>query len=247
VIILPLLIGIFLLDGTRGGPAKAGHASLDRCGLLSPVAAATGRAAGLFEWARAPSSMACLGHLGTPSTSCCVQAEHKLLMHPSTCWSTGVFGGALFAALHGCTRHAVHGAGVTETEILKPARAYKFRQGRRDVHIVGAATDTLRLIFQYAPSTTSRRPGVTLAGFSAGGGGIWVADWRPLGSLSFNFHGALHSERNSCWNHQGRADSTCGRTRAQPEVAGIEGARANVHDFRRLMLAQASVAPPGGS
>ena len=100
--------------------------------------------------------MQCLSESQVRSTTCLVfQAEHNILMHPFHMLGVaGVFGGALFSAMHGSL---VTSSLIRETtEEVSQSYGYKFGQEEETYNIVAAHGYFGRLIFQYASFNNSR-------------------------------------------------------------------------------------------
>jgi len=96
-----------------------------------------------------------LGISGTFNFMFVFQAEHNILMHPFHMLGVaGVFGGALFAAMHGSL---VTSSLIAETTALDSQNyGYKFGQKEETYNIVAAHGYFGRLIFQYASFNNSR-------------------------------------------------------------------------------------------
>ena len=96
-----------------------------------------------------------LGISGTFNFMLVFQAEHNILMHPFHMLGVaGVFGGALFSAMHGSLVTSSLVRETTETESLN--YGYKFGQEEETYNIVAAHGYFGRLIFQYASFQNSR-------------------------------------------------------------------------------------------
>ena len=90
-----------------------------------------------------------LGISGTFNFMLVFQAEHNILMHPFHMLGVaGVFGGALFSAMHGSLVTSSLVRETTETESQN--YGYKFGQEEETYNIVAAHGYFGRLIFQYA-------------------------------------------------------------------------------------------------
>ena len=96
-----------------------------------------------------------LGISGTFNYMLVFQAEHNILMHPFHMLGVaGVFGGALFSAMHGSL---VTSSLIRETtEEVSQSYGYKFGQEEETYNIVAAHGYFGRLIFQYASFNNSR-------------------------------------------------------------------------------------------
>ena len=96
-----------------------------------------------------------LGISGTFNFMFVFQAEHNILMHPFHMLGVaGVFGGALFSAMHGSLVTSSLVRETTETESQN--YGYKFGQEEETYNIVAAHGYFGRLIFQYASFNNSR-------------------------------------------------------------------------------------------
>jgi len=118
-----------------------------------------------------------LGISGTFNFMFVFQAEHNILMHPFHMLGVaGVFGGALFAAMHGSL---VTSSILRETtEEISQNYGYKFGQEDETYNIVAAHGYFGRLIFQYASFNNSRSLH------------FFLATW-PMGicTMAFNLNG----------------------------------------------------------
>jgi photosystem II P680 reaction center D1 protein len=96
-----------------------------------------------------------LGISGTFNYMLVFQAEHNILMHPFHMLGVaGVFGGALFSAMHGSLVTSSLIRETTEQESHN--NGYKFGQEEETYNIVAAHGYFGRLIFQYASFNNSR-------------------------------------------------------------------------------------------
>ena len=114
------------------------------------------------------------------------QAEHNILMHPFHMLGVaGVFGGALFSAMHGSL---VTSSPIRETsEEISQNYGYKFGQEEETYNIVAAHGYFGRLIFQYASFNNSRSLHFFLAAFPVVG--IWVYFPFGVSTMAFNLNG----------------------------------------------------------
>ena len=105
-----------------------------------------------------------LGISGTFNYQLVFQAEHNILLNPLHMLGVaGVFGGALFSAMHGSL---VTSSLVRETtEFESQNNGYKFGQEQESYNIVAAHGYFGRLIFQYASFNNSRSLHFFLAAF----------------------------------------------------------------------------------
>jgi len=113
-----------------------------------------------------------LGISGTFNYMIVFTAEHNILMNPFHMLGVaGVFGGALFSAMHGSLVTSSIVRETTENESQN--YGYKFGQEQETYSIVGAHAYFGRLIFQYASFNNSRSLHFLLAAFPVVG--IWCA------------------------------------------------------------------------
>ncbi|AFY47004.1 photosystem II DI subunit, Q(B) protein [Nostoc sp. PCC 7524] len=143
-----------------------------------------------------------LGISGTFNFMIVFSPEHNILMHPfHMIGVAGVFGGALFSAMHGSL---VTSTLVKETSEAESANAgYKFGQEEETYNIVAAHGYFGRLIFQYASFNNSRSLHFFLAAWPVVG--IWFAAL-GISTMSFNLNG--FNFNNSILDHQGRTIDT---------------------------------------
>ena len=126
-----------------------------------------------------------LGISGTFNFMLVFQAEHNILMHPFHMLGVaGVFGGALFSAMHGSL---VTSSLVRETsEEMSQNYGYKFGQEEETYNIVAAHGYFGRLIFQYASFNNSRSLHFFLAAWPVVG--IWFTAL-GVSTMAFNLNG----------------------------------------------------------
>lgn len=126
-----------------------------------------------------------LGISGTFNFMIVFTAEHNVLMHPFHMLGViGVFGGALFSAMHGSL---VTSTLIRETSEVESANiGYKFGQEEETYNIVAAHGYFGRLIFQYASFNNSRSLHFLLAAWPVVG--IWFASL-GISTMSFNLNG----------------------------------------------------------
>jgi len=126
-----------------------------------------------------------LGISGTFNYMFVFQAEHNILMHPFHMLGVaGVFGGALFSAMHGSL---VTSSLIRETtEEVSQNYGYKFGQEEETYNIVAAHGYFGRLIFQYASFNNSRSLHFFLAAWPVVG--IWFAAL-GVSTMAFNLNG----------------------------------------------------------
>ncbi len=126
-----------------------------------------------------------LGISGTFNFMFVFQAEHNILMHPFHMFGVaGVFGGALFAAMHGSLVTSSIIRETTETESQN--YGYKFGQEGETYNIVAAHGYFGRLIFQYASFNNSRALHFFLGTFPVVG--IWLTSM-GICTMAFNLNG----------------------------------------------------------
>ena len=126
-----------------------------------------------------------LGISGTFNFMLVFQAEHNILMHPFHMLGVaGVFGGALFSAMHGSLVTSSLIRETTENESQQ--YGYKFGQEEETYNIVAAHGYFGRLIFQYASFNNSRSLHFFLAAWPVVG--IWCAAL-GVSTMAFNLNG----------------------------------------------------------
>jgi photosystem II P680 reaction center D1 protein len=126
-----------------------------------------------------------LGISGTFNYMLVFQAEHNILMHPFHMIAVaGVFGGALFSAMHGSL---VTSSLVRETtEEISQNYGYKFGQEEETYNITAAHGYFGRLIFQYASFNNSRSLHFFLAAWPVVG--IYFAAM-GVSTMAYNLNG----------------------------------------------------------
>ena len=135
-----------------------------------------------------------LGISGTFNYMLVFQAEHNILMNPLHMLGVaGVFGGALFSAMHGSL---VTSSLIRETsEQVSQNYGYKFGQEEETYNITAAHGYFGRLIFQYASFNNSRSLHFFLAAFPVIG--IWCAalgvSTMAANLNGFNFNQSIQS------------------------------------------------------
>ena len=126
-----------------------------------------------------------LGISGTFNFMFVFQAEHNILMHPFHMFGVaGVFGGALFSAMHGSLVSSTLIRETTETESAN--YGYKFGQEEETYNIVAAHGYFGRLIFQYASFSNSRALHFFLGAWPVVG--IWLTSM-GVSTMAFNLNG----------------------------------------------------------
>ena len=126
-----------------------------------------------------------LGISGTFNFMFVFQAEHNILMHPfHMAGVAGMFGGALFSAMHGSL---VTSSLIRETTGLDSQNyGYKFGQEEETYNIVAAHGYFGRLIFQYASFNNSRSLHFFLATFPVVC--VWLTSM-GICTMAFNLNG----------------------------------------------------------
>jgi photosystem II P680 reaction center D1 protein len=143
-----------------------------------------------------------LGISGTFNFMMVLQAEHNILMHPLHMLGVaGVFGGALFSAMHGSLVTSSLIRETTENESINAG--YKFGQEEETYNIVAAHGYFGRLLFQFASFNNSRALHFALAAWPVVG--VWMASML-IGSVAFNLNG--FNFQNSLVDSQGRVLNT---------------------------------------
>ncbi|TBR56714.1 photosystem II q(b) protein [Westiellopsis prolifica IICB1] len=143
-----------------------------------------------------------LGISGTFNFMIVFSPEHNVLMHPFHMLGVaGVFGGALFSAMHGSLVTSTLVRVTTEVESANIG--YKFGQEEETYNIVAAHGYFGRLIFQYASFNNSRALHFFLAAWPVIG--IWFAAL-GISTMSFNLNG--FNFNNSVLDSQGHTINT---------------------------------------
>lgn len=143
-----------------------------------------------------------LGISGTFNFMLVFQAEHNILMHPFHMLGVaGVFGGALFSAMHGSLVTSSLIRETTENESTNAG--YKFGQEEETYNIVAAHGYFGRLIFQYASFNNSRALHFFLAAWPVIG--IWLTAM-GVSTMAFNLNGFNFNQ--SVVDSQGRVINT---------------------------------------
>ena len=143
-----------------------------------------------------------LGISGTFNYMLVFQAEHNILMHPFHMLGVaGVFGGALFSAMHGSL---VTSSLIRETtEEVSQNNGYKFGQEEETYNLVAAHGYFGRLIFQYASFNNSRSLHFFLAAWPVVG--IWFTAL-GVSTMAFNLNGWNFNQ--SILDNKGRVVNT---------------------------------------
>lgn len=226
LIIFHFLIGIFCYMGREWELSyRLGMRPWIAVAYSAPVAAAT---AVILVYSIGQGSFSDglpLGISGTFNFMFVLQAEHNVLMHPFHMLGVaGVFGGALFSAMHGSL---VTSSLIRETtEAQSQNMGYKFGQEEETYNIVAAHGYFGRLIFQYASFNNSRALHFFLAAWPVVG--IWFAS---LGVACFAFNLNGFNFNQSLLDSQGRVINTWADVLNRAGL-GIEAMHErNVHNF----------------
>jgi photosystem II P680 reaction center D1 protein len=166
-----------------------------------------------------------LGISGTFNFMLVFQAEHNILMHPFHMLGVaGVFGGALFSAMHGSLVTSSLVRETTENESQN--YGYKFGQEEETYSIVSAHGYFGRLIFQYASFNNSRSLHFFLAAWPVIG--IYFASL-GVSTMAANLNGFNYNQ--SILDHQGRVIPTWADTLNRANL-GLEVIHErNAHNF----------------
>jgi len=237
LIVFHFLIGIFCYMGREWELSyRLGMRPWIAVAYSAPVAAAT---AVLLIYSIGQGSYSDglpLGISGTFNFMIVLQAEHNVLMHPLHMMGViGVFGGALFSAMHGSL---VTSSLVRETtEAESQNRGYLFGQEQETYNIVAAHGYFGRLIFQYASFNNSRSLHFFLGAWPVVG--IWCASL-AVACFAFNLNGFNFNQ--SLLDSKGYVIDTWADVINQANL-GIEAMHErNVHNFP-LDLASVDAAP----
>jgi photosystem II P680 reaction center D1 protein len=237
LIVFHFLIGIFCYMGREWELSyRLGMRPWIAVAYSAPVAAAT---AVLLVYSIGQGSFSDglpLGISGTFNFMFVLQAEHNVLMHPlHMVGVAGVFGGALFSAMHGSLVTSSLIRETTENESQNCG--YKFGQEEETYNIVAAHGYFGRLIFQYASFNNSRALHFFLAAWPVVG--IWCASL-AVACFAFNLNGFNFNE--SVLDASGRVINTWADVINHANL-GIEAMHErNVHNFP-LDLASVESAP----
>ncbi|MDK3156596.1 photosystem II q(b) protein [Kamptonema cortianum] len=237
VVVLHFLIGIYAYLGREWELSyRLGMRPWIPVAFSAPVAAAT---AVLLIYPIGQGSFSdglMLGISGTFNFMIVFQAEHNVLMHPfHQLGVIGVFGGALFSAMHGSL---VTSSLIRETTEVESANTgYKFGQEQETYNIVAAHGYFGRLIFQYASFNNSRSLHFFLAAWPVVG--IWFASL-GISTMAFNLNGFNFNQ--SILDNEGRPINTWADIVNRANL-GIEVIHErNAHNFP-LDLASGEVQP----
>ena len=177
-----------------------------------------------------------LGISGTFNFMFVFQAEHNILMHPfHMIGVAGVFGGALFAAMHGSL---VTSSLIRETTGLESQNyGYKFGQEEETYNIVAAHGYFGRLIFQYASFNNSRSLHFFLATWPVVC--IWLTAM-GVSTMAFNLNGFNFNQ--SVVDAAGRTVPTWADVLNRADLGMEVMHERNAHNFP-LDLAAKEIAP----
>jgi photosystem II P680 reaction center D1 protein len=177
-----------------------------------------------------------LGISGTFNYMLVFQAEHNILMHPFHMLGVaGVFGGALFSAMHGSL---VTSSLIRETtEEVSQNYGYKFGQEEETYNIVAAHGYFGRLIFQYASFNNSRSLHFFLAAWPVVG--IWFTSL-GVSTMAFNLNGFNFNQ--SIVESQGHVINTWADILNRASLGMEVMHERNAHNFP-LDLASSSTTP----
>jgi len=143
-----------------------------------------------------------LGVSGTFNFMIVFTAEHNVLMHPFHMLGViGVFGGALFSAMHGSLVTSSLVRETTEDESQN--NGYRFGQEEETYNIVAAHGYFGRVIFQHASFNNSRSLHFLLAAWPVVG--IWFASL-GISTMAFNLNGFNFNQ--SLLDSEGRVINT---------------------------------------
>jgi photosystem II P680 reaction center D1 protein len=143
-----------------------------------------------------------LGISGTFNFMIVFTAEHNILMHPFHMLGViGVFGGALFSAMHGSMVTSSLVRESTEGESINVG--YRFGQEEETYNIAAAHGYLGRVFFQHISFTNSRSLHFVLAAWPVVG--IWFAAL-GISTMSFNLNGFNFNQ--SILDHEGRVINT---------------------------------------
>lgn len=199
MIVFHFLIGIYAYMGREWELSyRLGMRPWIAVAFSAPVAAAT---AVLLVYPIGQGSFSdglMLGISGTFNFMIVFTAEHNILMHPFHMLGViGVFGGALFSAMHGSMVTSTLVRETTETESIN--MGYRFGQEEETYSIVAAHGYLGRVFWQSASFNNSRALHFVLAAWPVIG--IWFAAL-GISTMSFNLNG--FNFNSSILDSQGR-------------------------------------------
>ncbi|MFB2877685.1 photosystem II q(b) protein [Floridanema aerugineum] len=203
LIVLHFLIAIFAYMGREWELSyRLGMRPWIAVAFSAPVAAAT---AVLLVYPIGQGSFSdglMLGVSGTFNFMIVFSAEHNILMHPfHQLGVIGVFGGALFSAMHGSL---VTSSLIRETSENESTNyGYKFGQEKETYNIVAAHGYLGRVLFQYVSFNNGRWLHFVLAAWPVVG--IWFASL-GISTMAFNLNGFNFNQ--SVLDAEGRAINT---------------------------------------
>mmetsp|Transcript_61776 Transcript_61776/g.151120 ORF Transcript_61776/g.151120 Transcript_61776/m.151120 type:complete len:431 (+) Transcript_61776:444-1736(+) len=177
-----------------------------------------------------------LGISGTFNFMLVLQAEHNILMHPLHMMGVaGIFGGALFSAMHGSLVTSSLIRETTEEESMNAG--YKFGQEEETYNIVAAHGYFGRLIFQFASFNNSRALHFFLAAWPVVG--TWMAAML-ISMVAFNLNGFNFNQ--SIVDSEGRVVNTWADIINRANLGTEVMHERNAHNFP-LDLASGEVIP----
>eukprot|EP00977_Amphora_coffeiformis_P017963 scaffold6061_cov156-Amphora_coffeaeformis.AAC.1 len=177
-----------------------------------------------------------LGISGTFNFMMVLQAEHNILMHPLHMLGVaGVFGGALFSAMHGSLVTSSLIRETSEGESVN--HGYKFGQEEETYNIVAAHGYFGRLLFQFASFNNSRSLHFFLAAWPVIG--VWMASML-ISMVAFNLNGLNFNQ--SLVDSQGRVVNTWADIINRANLGTEVMHERNAHNFP-LDLASGEVVP----
>ena len=153
------------------------------------------------------------------------QAEHNILMHPfHMAGVAGMFGGALFSAMHGSL---VTSSLIRETTGLTSQNyGYKFGQEEETYNIVAAHGYFGRLIFQYASFNNSRSLHFFLASWPVIC--VWLTSM-GISTMAFNLNGFNFNQ--SVVDYEGKVIPTWGDVLNRANLGMEVMHERNAHNF----------------
>eukprot|EP00977_Amphora_coffeiformis_P007759 scaffold1695_cov167-Amphora_coffeaeformis.AAC.29 len=177
-----------------------------------------------------------LGISGTFNFMMVLQAEHNIVMHPLHMLGVaGVFGGALFSAMHGSLVTSSLVRETTENESINAG--YKFGQEEETYNIVAAHGYFGRLLFQFASFNNSRALHFFLAAWPVMG--VWMAAML-ISMVAFNLNGLNFNQ--SLVDSSGRVVNTWADIINRANLGTEVMHERNAHNFP-LDLASGEVVP----
>ncbi|CAB9498902.1 protein D1 [Seminavis robusta] len=177
-----------------------------------------------------------LGISGTFNFMMVLQAEHNIVMHPFHMLGVaGIFGGALFSAMHGSLVTSSLIRETSEGESVN--NGYKFGQEEETYNIVAAHGYFGRLLFQFASFNNSRALHFFLAAWPVVG--VWMASML-ISMVAFNLNGLNFNQ--SIVDSEGRVVNTWADIINRANLGTEVMHERNAHNFP-LDLASGEVVP----